>query len=288
MAQTLNRCLLCGGSRLRRDNYAAASLNLTAEHGVSRCRDCRLLFLNPRPTEAEYEQLYSGSGGELARQYPVPEGFYEAREAPRLAEYGRKLDILASHGISGRILEIGCCTGLFLNEARQRGFEVEGIEPGEDNRRIARSRFGLELHAGRIEGHDFAPGSFDVVFTSHVFEHLADPLAVARRTCEWVRPGGFLMAEVPNQFNTLPKLRSRWLRRIKRRERSIRSIHHTVFFSPRTLRLLGRLSGFEIVHIRNVYYRKREALTPKALLGKAAARLGFGARCIELLATRPA
>ena len=287
MPETKGSCLLCGGSRLRKDDFAAATLNLAGEHGVCRCCDCGFRFLNPRPTTQEYDQLYSIGSGRLAEVYPVPQDFYSDTETRRLEEYRNKLEILSKHGAKGRILEIGSCTGLFLNEARNCGFEVEGIEPSKKDCQIALEKFGLRLQQGSIEQLDFPTGSFDVVFSSHVFEHLSDPLAAARRISSWLRPGGFQMMEVPNQFATLPKLRSRWLGHVKRRDRSLRSIHHTVFFTPATLRLLGSLSGCEIIHVRNVYYSKRNVFRPGVLLGKAIARLGFGARNIELLARTP-
>ena len=287
MPETRNSCLLCGSSRLRKDDFAAATLNLAPEHGVSQCCHCRFRFLNPRPTTQDYEQLYSKLGGPLAEVYPIPHDFYSENQIRRLGEYQDKLDILLRYGARGRILEIGSCTGAFLNVARNRGFEIEGIEPSEENCRAALEKFALRLHEGSVEDFDFPAGSFDVVFSSHVFEHLSDPLAVARRVSVWLKPGGLHMMEVPNEFGTLPKLRSRWLGRVKCRPRSARSIHHTVFFSPATLRLLGRLSECHNIHVRNVYYRKRDVFTPRVLFGKVIARLGFGARQIELLTRKP-
>jgi len=287
VAEILSHCLLCGSEDLRQDEYASATLNLAAEHGVTQCWRCGLRFLNPRPSKQQYDQLYGQQTGPLTALYPVQEGFYGKEDARRLVEYRNKLDILLKHGAKGRILEIGSCTGVFLNEARQRGFDVEGIEPSEENRLIAREKFGLNLHGGTVEQQNFPDNSFDVVFSSHVFEHLLDPLMVAKCVARWLKPGRLHMMEVPNQFNTLSKLRARWLGRVKQRQRSMTSIHHTVFFSPKTLRLLARLSGCKVVHIRNVYYHKRSLLNPRVLLSRAIARLGFGSRFIELLARKP-
>ena len=287
MPEMRSHCLLCGRSRLKKDDFAVATLNLAPEHSVSQCCHCGFRFLNPRPTIQEYEQLYSEFGGPLAEKYPVPQDFYSGNQMRRLREYQDKLNILSEHVTNGRILEIGACTGLFLDTAHNRGFEVEGIEPSEKNCRIALEKFSLKLRQGSVEDFDFPAESFDVVFSSHVFEHLSDPLAVAKRVSFWLKPGGLHMMEVPNEFGTLPKRRSRLLGRIKRRGRSARSIHHTVFFSPASLRLLSRLSGCHTIHIRNVYYSKRNVFTPRVLLGKVIDRLGFGSRHLELLAQKP-
>ena len=211
MTETRNSCLLCASSCLRKDDFAAATLNLACEHGVSQCCRCGFRFLNPLPTTQEYEQLYSIRRGPLAEAYPIPQDFYSEHQTRRLGEYQDKLDILLKYGAKGRLLEIGSCTGMFLNAARNRGFEVEGIEPSGQNCRIALEKFALKLHEGSVERLDFPAGSFDAVFSSHVFEHLNDQLAVAGRVSIWLKPGGFHMMEVPNEFGTLPRLRSRWL-----------------------------------------------------------------------------
>ena len=84
MTETRNSCLLCGNTRLRKDDFAAATLNLAPEHGVSQCCRCRFRFLNPLPTTQEYEQLYSTRSGPLAEVYPIPQDFYSENTTQRL------------------------------------------------------------------------------------------------------------------------------------------------------------------------------------------------------------
>ena len=287
MPEELTACLLCGRRELRRDAFAAWQLGLSGCHGVTQCKKCGFRFLNPRPNRAEYEQMYADGSGPLAAAYPPANGFYAQEDALRLREHLVKLRLLAQAGAGPRLLEIGACTGVFLHEAKRHGFEVEGIEPSEKNRRAARDRYGLRLRGGSVEDHDFKPESFDVVFGSHVFEHLLDPLAVAGVIHRWLRPGGVLLIEVPNQFDSFSARRKRWLHRVRPRSPSFLSVHHPVFFSCKTLRELANRSGFGRHRLRNVYYSSgRLWLHPFRATGRVLATVSGGAGLIELAAEK--
>lgn len=287
MAEELAKCILCGSDKLKRDLCATRKLNLLEPHSVTRCKVCSFRFLNPRPDESEYEQLYTDGSGPLVDIYGFSDEFYEQEATVRMAEYKKKLELLKKVGAKGRLLELGSCTGAFLNEARNRGFEVEGVEPSEQNCSIAKERYGLNLRMGYVEEQNFQDGYFDVVFSSHVFEHLLDPLAVAKKISDWLRPGGFHMIEVPNQFEAaLSKLR-RLLFMDRPRARNFRSIHHPVFFSPKTLRRLVELSGCRKIHMRNVYYSSTNIFkNPRGAVNKLFSDLFGGGYSIEILAQK--
>ena len=290
LPETLTECLLCGGRRLKPDPFADSQLNLAKPHAVVRCTACSFRFVSPRPTADEYRQMYESGSGPLADVYPPRQEFYGGEIRLRLTEYRRKLDILQKAGASGRLLELGSCTGIFLNEARLRGFEVEGVEPGAESRQTAEAEYGLKLCAGNVEELDFPAESFDVVFSSHVFEHLLDPLAVARKISYWLRPGGLHMLEVPNQFETAGAIAKRChLWPPHARERSFLSIHHPVFFTPKTLHMLARLSGCDALRVGSVYYGRFEPLRrPASAFRRAVSTIFGGSGAIELLARKPA
>lgn len=280
------RCLLCGTSRLKKDAYAASLLNLADSHGVTKCQDCGFRFLNPRPTSADYLQAYAYGSGPLVDIYKFDSSFYGGEDVIRMPQYLRKLDMLTKVGAKGRLLEIGSCTGAFLNEARKRGFQVEGIEPSEENTQIAKRKYGLDLKNGRAEDFSFPEESFDVVFSSHVFEHLLDPLAVAKKLSSWLRTGGFHMIEVPNQFDTFGFRLRRLMGTGVPVERTFFSIHHPVFFSPKTLQRLAEMSGCRKYSMRNVYYSYSGVpLSPKVMVHKLLALI-FGGVNIEIIARK--
>ena len=99
----------------------------------------------------------------------------------------------------GRVLDIGCYKGEFLQCMRSKGWDVHGLEFHTRPPNL----FDLPIHYGPLETAPFEAASFDLVTIWAVLEHVYDP----RRTLEAVRgilrPGGRVVILVPN-FNSIP------------------------------------------------------------------------------------
>jgi len=96
----------------------------------------------------------------------------------------------------GRLLDIGCAHGWFLEQARARGFECSGLEP--DPRLASHARqHGSSVREGFFPAALAADERFDVLVFNDVFEHLPDP-AVALQACfRHLAPGGRLVLNLP-------------------------------------------------------------------------------------------
>lgn len=252
MAETLLACPLCGSPQLTEDTFAAKHLNLTAQYGVSHCASCTMRFLNPRPTKAEYEQLYATGGGNLGELYPGINDFYAAEISKRQYRFDQIVSTLVDHQAGNRLLEIGASTGEFLSKAKAAGFSVEGVEPSKKACEAAEARHGLTLTNTSIEEANFNHASFDVIVASHVFEHLLDPLKVIRRVESWLKIGGLCLVEIPNQFTNSYMLKSRLTRKCPVRPRSVSCIHHTMFYSRNSLIALAHQARLAVRHVRSV------------------------------------
>ena len=98
----------------------------------------------------------------------------------------------------GRVLEVGCGSGSRLAELRDRGWEVQGVEPDEAAVAVAREHYKVPVVAGMLEEGTFPPGSFDAVVMTHVIEHVADPIPLLRVCRSLLRPGGRVVITCPN------------------------------------------------------------------------------------------
>lgn len=100
-----------------------------------------------------------------------------------------------------RILEIGCGSGATLAYLKEQGLcqWVGGVEPVAAAARIARQRTDFFLE-GHIETLSLAlpPGSIDVILCLDVLEHLVDPWSVLQKLYPFLKPGGALIASIPN------------------------------------------------------------------------------------------
>ncbi len=107
------------------------------------------------------------------------------------------------------LLEVGSGYGVFVAVTRlQYGVYSFGLEPGgvgyESSLALSRrlvQRCGLPpkiIVEGVGERMPFRSAYFDVVFSTHVLEHVQDPAQVLRETSRVLRPGGIAQMVVPN------------------------------------------------------------------------------------------
>lgn len=101
----------------------------------------------------------------------------------------------------GRVLEVGCGTGDTLNYIKQHGRceWAGGIELVSSAAVIARGRVDL-LIEGDIEAMElpFEAGSLDAILCLDILEHLVDPWSVVQKLDKVLKPGGVLIASIPN------------------------------------------------------------------------------------------
>ena len=189
-------CPLCGKDECEALFEAADRLELAREKfRIVRCSSCGLAYLNPRPEESELAGYYPKTywGG---KQQGIKDLFRRAEE--RLKE-NYKLKALNKCGIrSGRVLDVGCGRGEFLALLKKRGFQVAGLEFGEEAVRRGREDFGIEITNGTLAGSDFPVNSFDAVTMWHVLEHLPDPQEALVTVRKLLKPGGVLLLALPD------------------------------------------------------------------------------------------
>jgi SAM-dependent methyltransferase len=101
------------------------------------------------------------------------------------------------HG--GRLLEIGCGTGNFLEElVRSGGWEVSGIEPSSHAAAIARQKMRVPIYEGQFSEVELEASSYDVIALWYVLEHLEHPIRDLERIAALLKPGGWIVCSVPN------------------------------------------------------------------------------------------
>lgn len=97
-----------------------------------------------------------------------------------------------------RVLEIGCGRGYFLKSLEATGARCEGLEL--NSQAIDGKVTNSPIHLATIE--DFAnakTGSFDVVCSFQVLEHIVDPYSFLKAAAACIPPGGMLAISTPNR-----------------------------------------------------------------------------------------
>jgi SAM-dependent methyltransferase len=96
-----------------------------------------------------------------------------------------------------RVLEVGSFVGGFLAAAGGLGWDVRGVDPGEEVVAFCRTR-GLAVERGTLEDVALAPASLDAVVVWNTFDQIAAPAPTLAAAARAVRAGGILALRVPN------------------------------------------------------------------------------------------
>ncbi|MGQ0645065.1 MAG: methyltransferase domain-containing protein [Elusimicrobiota bacterium] len=199
---------------------------------VVRCRRCGLVYTNPRPAPGVLMEGYEGS----------VDGDYTVEGESRSINAYFCLAALRRHIGAGRLLEVGCSYGYFLNAARIH-FDVRGVEPSREARRHAEQKLSLRVDAATLAEARYPDSFFDAAVLVDVIEHMEDPAAELRELRRILRPGGMLYLVTPDISGLAARLlRGRWW--------GLRPAH-IYYFDRRTLAALLSAAGFEVVESRS-------------------------------------
>lgn len=104
------------------------------------------------------------------------------------------------------MLDVGCGNGYLGALLAERGYSVTGVERKDGYQQPFPNSVRL-VEADLEDGlPDLLPGSFDYVLCADILEHLRDPAALLGQLCGVLRPGGSLVASLPNSGNVYFRL----------------------------------------------------------------------------------
>jgi 2-polyprenyl-3-methyl-5-hydroxy-6-metoxy-1,4-benzoquinol methylase len=238
------------------------------------CAGCATVYLWPQIDDAEVRQLFDrlytegeGSVPELATYYDFT--YRDEPENPLVQTYERWLDALERERRPGRILDIGCGTGLFLAVARRRGWQPYGVDdcaPAIDH---ARRHFGLEVWNGQFT--DFAAREglqFDAISMWDIIEHARAPVALLEAARAVLAPGGVIGISTPNQRSILDLVAGLLYHGsfggITRPLEKFYIEQHFLYFSPDTLCAALERAGLAPVRVEREQTDLRRLALPRA------------------------
>jgi len=182
-------CPLCGSKKLC-DKFEKAGFLHTE------CRDCKFLFVNPRPTSQSLYQYYTSSRASAFFQKQIIEKSKKYRIVQIFKPRACWLHKQFEH--PGRILDIGCSTGLLLEEMRSLGWEVFGSEYSYDALKTLRKKGIPHSSASLSDEITFPNKSFNLITLFEVLEHIPDFRATMGQVARILRIGGRGIISVPN------------------------------------------------------------------------------------------
>ncbi len=159
----------------------------------------------------------------------------------------------------GRLLDVGCGSGVYGASLLRIGWHVHGLEPDKCAARRAQAA-GLEVQANGLLEAELPEEAYNVVRLWHVLEHLPDPILALQHIRPCLRQGGLLMIEVPNWTGLGARLTNDYWFHLD-------LPRHRVHFTPTSLSLAVTQAGYVVQQIRHIP-------NPHGLAGAIAFRWG--------------
>lgn len=280
---THSACPLCGSVDLK----ALWELN---GYSISKCRDCSLVFVLNYVTTDEL----------IAHYGAMNDDSYGENNLDCLNYYYHALGSLIQERFpgGGRILDIGCSRGWFLDTMKD--WECHGNEITETYGAAAREKHGDRIFIGPFEDYPVRESFFDVITLQDVFDHIRDPLEMLRKCHIMLRPGGLIAIKVHNISCLYAKLTGK-------RFYAVMPPSHLFYYDRSTLARTLEKSEFKVVdsrfighlfRIKTIFLRlsRGDLKTPQyrlyqALKGTAVGEFRFKKNLhdiITMLAVKPA
>lgn len=229
-------CPLCDSTDLKEIRAAEVqrledvsfSYSFSPEHSktfrVVKCATCTHAYCAPLPAG-------------ITRSYEdVTDEEYLKHSESRRRSADAVMDDVKKIVPSGTLLDVGCATGDFLLSAREKGYQVEGIELSNWSRKIA-TEHGLQVHAEKLEELvKTRAASYDVISLIGVIEHFTSPLAELEHIAKLLRPGGLLVVWTGDSASLLARaLGRRWW---------YWQGQHIQYFTHASMKLVTQKAGF--------------------------------------------
>lgn len=236
--QVLEKCPICGSKSIKHFFTAPDKLHgVPGKFSYFSCQSCESVFQNPMVIQDDLHLCYPTEYMPYNYDPEMPEFDFDAQDDPenfkdnlrksiakevwnepmsgaigkvgKVLARSRALRERAFYGIvldaclprnrkENHALDVGCGAGWMLKRLKRVGWQVEGIEWGEEAAELARQKTGAKVWTGDFREVDLPKEHYQLIFLSHVFEHFSDPSEALKRFYELLASKGKLVLIYPN------------------------------------------------------------------------------------------
>ena len=258
-------CPACGSARPYAYRFSVNGCPIT------QCEECGLGQADPDGFDPGSYYTADYFNGQHSDGYAD----YVGAEPVLRREFARTVSFIRKLAPGGRLLDIGCAYGFFLQEARPY-YEVAGIELAAEAAAHCR-RHGLDVISGIADAPTLARlGTFDVITMFDVIEHLPEPDGVLALAARHLKPGG-IMVVTTGDFGSLTArvMGPKW--------RLMTPPQHLWFFTRDSIRAMGESVGLtmadfahpgKVVPLSLIVFQLRRMLGLRNALAAGASGIG--------------
>lgn len=242
--EKLHQCPICNNSTFTPYIDCKDYLVSHKEFKIQTCSSCGFRFTNPRPDKESIGEFYQ-SADYISHNDQSAGIINKLYRLVRQYTLRQKLKLINSiHPQKGKVLDIGCGTGLFLETCKNGEWSIAGVEPDKNARAVAVARLKETITADISE---IADSQFDLITMWHVLEHVADLQETVQELNRHLRKGGTLLLALPNSD-------SHDAQHFKQYWAAYDVPRHLSHFTPTTINKLVSQAGFTLVAKKPMHF----------------------------------
>ncbi len=245
--QFYTNCPVCGSAEIKnvfpvKDHTVSGESFIIAE-----CNACTLRFTQDVPDAASIGPYYKSE--DYISHTDTSKGLVN-----RLYRWVRKRTLRKKRRLvekltgvkAGQLLDVGSGTGAFVNEMKEHGWQVTGLEPDEGARGVAKKLYHAELK-NITEFYKLPANSFDAITLWHVLEHVHELSGYVEQLKKLLKKNGKLFIAVPNYTSKDACIyKEYWA--------AYDVPRHLYHFSPRSMQRLMERHGLTIQQYKPMWY----------------------------------
>ena len=191
----IKNCPVCNNSNFSK-HLESKDFSVSKESFVVvSCDTCDFYFTNPRPSDENLGKYYI-SDHYISHNNTRRTLFEKIYQLVRRLAINGKFRLISTFFRSGRILDVGCGTGDFLNKCKSKNWKTKGVEPSEIARNQAINNHKLDVeestNLSKLEG------EFDIITMWHVLEHVPSLNETLVQFNQLLSKKGKIIIAVPN------------------------------------------------------------------------------------------
>jgi len=202
-----------------------------------RCISCGLVFTNPQVLKEKVEELYASA---LSNELWMEVLLSEAEKSWRYDYFKDNLLQIQRFVSRGRLLDVGCAMGQFMQIAKEGGWEVMGLELSNKAYQYVRNVLGLPVLQSTLEEASFEDNEFDAVTLFGILEHVPNPVEILTEAVRIVKPGGIIAVFVPNVYSLATMI-------LREKTATFDGRNHLIYFSMQTLQTIFHRVSLQIL-----------------------------------------
>lgn len=244
--EKLETCLVCGHNKFKTlfscKDFVATGEDFQLEY----CESCSFLFTNPRPSIEEIGKYYQSD------QYISHAGekkglIYKVYDVVRDFSIKQKLNLIKKYHTSGKLMDLGCGLGYFLNGVKiDKTFDALGVDVSDDAVEYVKKTFNIDVK-NENELDNLEKHSFDIITQWHVLEHVHFLNERMQQLQNLLKDDGTMFIAVPN-------IKSKDADMYKEYWDGYDVPRHLYHFNQKSFTMLMEKHGFKIVDIKPMYF----------------------------------